>query len=65
MNKWELKLDSEVITITQESENYFIVQSNHPLDDNWGMWFPSYQSARRYAKNEMGAEGRFKKIISN
>lgn len=63
MNKWQLVLENETITITEERENYFTIHTTDRRDtDTNSLWFSSYQSARNYVRNEMLAEGRFKKV---
>jgi len=63
MNKWKLETNSETIIITEEDKNYFTVHTDHWSDTITNtLWFPSYQSARKYVKEEMHVEGRFKKV---
>ena len=65
LNKWELKLNSETITITEERENYFTIHTDNFTDDvTNSLWFPSYRSARKYVREGMYVEGRFKKTIT-
>lgn len=65
MNKWELKLNSETITITEEREDFFTIHTDELTDDvTNSLWFPSYQAARKYVKEGMNVDGRFKKLVT-
>lgn len=65
MKKWQLETDRETITIMEERENYFTVHTDHWSDTLTNtLWFPSYQSARKYVREELYVEGRFKKVTA-
>ncbi|WP_137743337.1 hypothetical protein [Robertmurraya siralis] len=65
MEKWVLESGSETITITKEHDSFFTVHTDHWSDTlTNSLWFPSYQSARRYVREEMYIEGRFKKVAN-